>query len=431
MAVKVIERRGKSGWWVLANHGGKRKAKRFENKKAATAFAKQIEEAFAAGSWQLPGAEEASKDPALTFSEYAARYVEAAEHQLKFSTWNDYRNTIRVHLLPVFAERPLGEITRRDVKDFETTLAGNGHSTHVRAKALRVLSTVLSEAVEDEHIPANPVLARKKRRGGANRHAKKRINPLTREELTHLLDTCQNHSEEQNGRTVYPFRTFYPFFLTLARTGMRLGEAIALKWGDVDFHGSFIEVQRAYVQDRLTTPKNGKARRVLMSPQLIETLRGLKHDRFPEVEADRSAKVVQLGARREAEAVADALVFPNGAGGFIDESNLRRRVWAPLLEAAELRHVRIHDLRHTYASLMMEAGKEIHFIQEQLGHHSPAFTLSVYGHLLPRDRRGEVACLDDDTPKEVARGLQKAVHFSPSESIPVLENTRVLASGAF
>jgi integrase len=287
-----------------------------------------------------------------------------------------------------------------------------------------VLSTILSEAVEDELIPSNPVLQRRKRRAGANRHAKRRVDPLTREELTHLLDTCQNHSEQQDGRTVYPFRAFYPFFLTLARTGMRLGEAIALRWGDVDFHGGFIDVERAYGRGSLTTPKNGRARRVLMSPQLIETLRALKAERFPEPEADRSGKVVQLGSRRDAEAIAGALVFPNGGGGFIDDHNLRRRVWAPLLEAAELRHVRIHDLRHTYASLMMEAGKELHFVQEQLGHHSPAFTLSVYGHLLPRDRRSEVACLDDE-PEEVARGLRRGVRFSPLQSVPVLENARV------
>jgi hypothetical protein len=61
-----------------------------------------------------------------------------------------------------------------------------------------------------------------------------------------------------------------------------------------------------------------------------------------------------------------------------------------------MRKIRIHDLRHTYASLLIEARKELHYIQEQLGRHSPSFTLTVYGHLLPRDRRGEVDCLDDE-----------------------------------
>jgi len=81
-------------------------------------------------------------------------------------------------------------------------------------------------------------------------------------------------------------------------------------------------------------------------------------------------------------------------GGLIDDSNLRRRVWLPLLAAAELRHSRIHDLRHAYASLLLEMGTEIQYVQAQLGHHSAAFTLKVYGHLLPRDRRGYVDRLD-------------------------------------
>ena len=61
-----------------------------------------------------------------------------------------------------------------------------------------------------------------------------------------------------------------------------------------------------------------------------------------------------------------------------------------------MRHVRIHDLRHTYASLLIEAGKELQYVQQRLGYHSAAFTLSVYGHLLPRERRGEVNCRDDE-----------------------------------
>lgn len=65
----------------------------------------------------------------------------------------------------------------------------------------------------------------------------------------------------------------------------------------------------------------------------------------------------------------------------------------------------IHDLRHTYASLLLAAGKELHFVQEQLGHASPTVTLHVYGHLLPRDRRGEVDCLDDAAAPS---GAQKA-----------------------
>lgn len=88
-------------------------------------------------------------------------------------------------------------------------------------------------------------------------------------------------------------------------------------------------------------------------------------------------------------------MFTYGNDGTLDPDNFRRRVWEPLLEAANLRAIRIHDLRHTFASQLIEAGKELQYVQEQLGHHSAAFTLAVYGHLLPRNRRGEVDCLDE------------------------------------
>jgi integrase len=148
-----------------------------------------------------------------------------------------------------------------------------------------------------------------------------------------------------------------------------------------------------------------------MSEQLQETLRRLFDDRY--------AKVVALDPVRQAElnvergAALEDWVFPDANGRHMDPDNFRSRVWEPLLVAAELRHVRIHDLRHTYASLMIEAGKELHYIQQQLGHHSPAFTLSVYGHLLPRDRRGEVNCLDDKAETEGADGVRNDVHESP------------------
>ncbi len=89
-------------------------------------------------------------------------------------------------------------------------------------------------------------------------------------------------------------------------------------------------------------------------------------------------------------------MFTDKAGKLIPPTTLREGIFAPLLRAAGLRHITPHDLRHGHASLMIQAGKELHFIQSQLGHHSPAFTLAVYGHLLPKDRRSEVNCLDDD-----------------------------------
>ena len=76
-------------------------------------------------------------------------------------------------------------------------------------------------------------------------------------------------------------------------------------------------------------------------------------------------------------------VFTDPLGGRLDAQNFRQRVWKPLLDRAGLRHVRVHDLRHSYASLLIQDGWPLKYLQEQLGHHSIAITSDVYGHLVP------------------------------------------------
>jgi len=124
---------------------------------------------------------------------------------------------------------------------------------------------------------------------------------------------------------------------------MRIGEALALKWGDIDFNGRFVHVQRGLSRMRIETPKNGKTRRVDMSPHLAETLMAYK------VECKKKGFALGLGDTPE-------FVFTNEKGGFIDLSNWRRRVFNKALENARLRKIRVHDLRHTYATLRIQRG---------------------------------------------------------------------------
>lgn len=300
--------------------------------------------------------------------------------------------------------RPVNEITRRDVKDLALKprrtggKKGKGHSPKGVWKIIGTLSCILAEAVEDKFIDANPAEKLRKVYRSAefkDGSSEAAINPLSRDELAHLLSTALTHSrsdrkgarpgvvETCERETVYPFRAHYPFLLCLARSGMRLGEVIGLHWGDLDFRGSFIDVRRAWVKGKVTTPKSRQSRRVYMSDQLRQALEGLRRERL-------AGKVVAI----EEAADAGAYVFGDGAKP-VDPDNFRRRVFEPLLKAAKLRKVRLHDFRHGYASLMLQQGEELIFVQEQLGHHSAAFTLKEYGHLMPRDRRGNVNRLDD------------------------------------
>ena len=148
---------------------------------------------------------------------------------------------------------------------------------------------------------------------------------------------------------------------------MRIGEAVALQWDDIDLKGRFIEVRRSILRNRVSTPKSGKSRKVDMTPQLTESLR--RHI----VECKKKGLTLGLGEAHE-------LVFTNEAGAAIDVNSWRRWVFNKALEKAKLRKIRIHDLRHTYATLRISAGHKIADVGSQMGHHSVKLTMDVYYH---------------------------------------------------
>ncbi len=88
-------------------------------------------------------------------------------------------------------------------------------------------------------------------------------------------------------------------------------------------------------------------------------------------------------------------VFTNNVGNIIDKDNWRRRVFYKALEKAELRRVRIHDVRHSYATIRISKGDNIADVSNQLGHHSVKFTMDIYYHWMPGKKKSEVDGLDD------------------------------------
>jgi integrase len=212
------------------------------------------------------------------------------------------------------------------------------------------LVAVLNSAVDDGLISSNPAL----RWGRVVRSEQTQVEEIevfTPEELTRLLEVIERD-----------YHYAYPFILCLARTGLRLGEAMALQWADVDFAQRVLLVRRSVRRGVTAVPKNGKARRVDMSRQLSAVLRNWK--------TLRDAEAVVEGQ------VAGPWLFPALASDPRAQDTFRR-LWARILDKAGLRYRKPHVLRHTYASLLIQAGEPITYVQGQLGHHSAAFTLTV------------------------------------------------------
>jgi len=111
-------------------------------------------------------------------------------------------------------------------------------------------------------------------------------------------------------------------------------------------------------------------------------------------------------------APAEASVFTTPTGGLINPDNLRNRVWGPAIKAAELRHVTIHSLRHTFASLLIAQSENIKYISEQMGHGSIQITVDRYGHLFPSEKRQAPARLE----AQLAAGKDQAIQHSSSRT---------------
>ena len=354
-------------WWVFIYHNGRRTSRKVGDRRAAEAVASQIRTELQLGEFGLGG-----KKPPPSFKEYADSWIATTvPATCKPSTLREYKDILKNHINPVFeGNQNITAITRGDIKDFLYGKLNGGFAASTVAHLRNCLSGVFNLALEHEIIQFNP--AQHLGKGFLKKKDRKEdLNPLTSDELNRLLNAFKEN-----------FAEHYALALLLARTGMRIGEAFALTWGNIDFGERFIEVKQSYVRGKITSPKSGKSRQVDMSLQLKVTLQ--------DHELSSKKKGLRLGLGDKPE-----YVFTNRNGGLMDQGHWRRRVFKKALRKAGLREIRIHDLRHTYATLRISKGDNIGDVSKQLGHHSVKFTLDTYYHWIPGGKKSEVDELDD------------------------------------
>jgi integrase len=373
MGVRVRFYRG--AWWVFVKHKGRRRSKKVGDEQAARAVARRIRERLALGDLRL------FEKCSPTFKSFAETWLRQGEGGRKPSTHRFYSFNLMLHILPVVGPKPIGSITRADCRELIACCREKGLQPASMRGVNRTLSAVLSQAVEDAHLQANPAFRMGKYLRDRDASVSE-IHPWTAEEAHRFLATVESMEAH-----------WHPFFLCALRTGMRLGELIALEWRDVDFEARLIHVRRAWVGGRSTTPKNKQRRKIDMSLKLTEALRKLRT-------AQRRA------SWRRREAVPDTVfVMPDlvrivneqrtlVTGGRVDGDNVRRRVFQPLLPKAGVPEIRLHDLRHTFASLLIQNGESLAYVRDQLGHSSIQVTVDIYGHLVPGANRAAVDRLD-------------------------------------
>jgi len=293
----------------------------------------------------------------ILFKDFAETWLKDSAG-LKPTTLQFYRTLFKIHLAPAFGHLLLNQISPQLIKNFQSRcLSEKKLSPKTTNSLLTTLKTALNYAEWCGHLRENP--AKRVKPVKTNRKEMEFFSP---EEIRRLLA----NSDE-------PAKTL---FLTAALTGMRIGELLALQWGDIDWHSNVVRVRRTlyfrYFDSggapekqkwSFSTPKSNDSNRTIrISPKLREAL-----------ELHRLVAPVSP----------HDLIFCTSKGTPINPRNLVRREFLPALIRAGLKRIRFHDLRHTYTTLLIAQGENIKFIQSQLGHASIQTTLDRYGHLLP------------------------------------------------
>lgn len=369
MGVKVKEKvKGSGQWWIFIHHKGKRMSKKVgKDKTQALKAAKIIEAKLALGEFNILDKEQ------IPFRQYAAEWLTGTIQPTRTpSTMERYRGILAQHIVPEIGHKNLADISRADIRRVLAHVHKKGLS-HSSVRLVRdVLSGVMGCAEDEELVAKNPVTNVLKRMG-LEKRKKPPITPLTVEEAKHFLSVCREH-----------YAAHYPFFLCAFRTGMRLGELLALKWGDIDWNQGSIHIERSFRRGEIGKTKTGKTRRVDMSSQLRETLRYLL--------TKRKREALQTG-------ISEEIPWIFHKNGLPIPQNSIRNIFKRILKKAGMRQIRLHDIRHTFASLLLSNGETPVYVKEQLGHASIQITVDVYGHLIPSSNRQAVDRLDDlETP---------------------------------
>ena len=348
---------------MFVNYDGRRKAKCVGGSRAVAEKMKRVLEAkLALGDVGIFAAEE--KVP--MFDRYADQWLrDYARMECKTSTADGYEGVLRQYLRPRFGLKRLDQISRDDIKHMIGELISKELSRNTIRNALCVVRGIFNQAIESGLLEANPA-ARLGRFTRTARTAEAKGVALTTTEVQAFLDAAREVCEE-----------YYPLFLTALRAGLRRGELVALQWGDIQFGhdesdpNRFILVRHNYVHREHTTTKSNKSRRVDLSRELRSVLIKLRDKRLLEA------------FLRGKDDILDELVFTSPDGSILDPDNLYHRYFRPVLTKAGIRKIRLHDLRHTFGSLLIQNGAGLVYVKEQMGHSSIQVTVDIYGHLAP------------------------------------------------
>jgi integrase len=303
----------------------------------------------------------------ITLGDYLVeRWLPVRKSQLGHSTYDSYRRSIKSHVLPRIGMIPLQRLTPEDLDGFYADLLVegrlNGGGGGLAPKTVRNIHGMLHKALADAC-----------RKGTVQRNVADLADPprVRRRSAMKAWDADQL----RQFLTEIEGHWLATAFHVAAHTGMRRGEVLGLQWRDVDFEAARLSVHQAVTnvayEKRLGDVKTETGRRMVdLDDRTVAVLRAWRQ---------RQIEEQILTGRRSGD---DGFVFAKPDGEPIHPDYFSQ-VFERHVAASTLPRIRLHDLRHTHATILLKAGVPVKVVSERLGHSSPAFTMSVYQHVLP------------------------------------------------
>ena len=346
------EKDKKTGKWLIQYRYTDWQGKRRKSTKRGFATKREAEE------WLRNFLITKKVDFDMKFEDFWKMYCADMETRLREHTMRTKKYIVELKILPYFGNKRVNDITAADIRQWQNELIKMGYSPTYLKTINNQLSAIFNYAVRYYDLKSNPCA----KPGSMGKSKAEEMDFWTGEEFRKFIDSVMNK------------RLSYMAFMTLYWTGMRLGELLALNPKDVDLKKRTISITKSYQRlgkkDVITPPKTPKSKRVITIPEFLAAdIKDYMDSLYDLQEDDRLFPITKYYLEHEMQ---------RG----IKESGVKR--------------IRVHDLRHSHASMLIELGFSPLEIANRLGHEKVETTLNTYAHLYPNKQTKLAERLDSE-----------------------------------
>ena len=346
------EKDKKTGKWLIQYRYTDWQGKRRKSTKRGFATKREAEE------WLRNFLITQKADFDMKFEDFWKMYYADMETRLREHTMRTKKYIVELKILPYFGNKRVNDITAADIRQWQNELIKMGYSPTYLKTINNQLSAIFNYAIRYYDLKSNPCA----KAGSMGKSKAEEMDFWTGEEFRKFIDSVMNK------------RLSYMAFMTLYWTGMRLGELLALNPKDVDLEKRTISITKSYQRlgkkDVITPPKTPKSKRVITVPEFLAAdIKDYMDSLYDLQENDRLFPITKYYLEHEMQRE-------------IKESGVKR--------------IRVHDLRHSHASMLIELGFSPLEIANRLGHEKVETTLNTYAHLYPNKQTKLVERLDSE-----------------------------------